>query len=77
MFWPDSAMLVKLSVFARILHSARPLTSFLSTAGPYFPSNPDGSFLLYTNSRLLINNVAEKYGEWLDRSNYVSSNYLK
>ena len=39
--------------------------------------SPNHRYVFYANSRCLIEKSSEKYGEWLDKSEDVTSDYLK
>ena len=76
-FWPSSGILMKRSIFTRVVYNTRPLTHFVSTMGQKILSNPGHRFVFYANSRSLIEKSSEKYGEWLDKSEDITSDYLK
>ena len=75
--WPAFALLMKRVIYTRVVYNNRPLIHFVSTMGSKILSNPDYHFVFYANSRLLTDNSAEKYGEWLDKSEDILSDYLK
>lgn len=76
-FWAGASELMKISVFARVVYSNRPLTQFVLSFGTSIGSNPNHRFVFYTNSRVLIEKSAEKYGDWLDKLTSFQSDYLK
>ena len=59
------------------MYNTRPLTHFVSTMGHKILSNPSHCFVFYANGRFLIEKSSEKYGEWLDKSEDITSDYLK
>ena len=76
-FWPGSAMLMKRSVRTRVVYNNRPLGCFLSMFGSAISANPEHRFIFYANSRTTIERCAETYGEWIDKSLTLQSDYLK
>lgn len=68
---------MKQSIFTKIVYTTRPLSRFVSTIGNMVLSNLSHRFDFYANSRSFIDKSAEKYGEWHDKSENLSSDYLK
>ena len=76
-FWSGLSMLIKRSVFTRVLYSNIPLSCFLSNFGGAIRSNPDHIFVFYANSREMVERSVEAYGEWLNKSLSVPYDCLK
>ena len=76
-FWTGSNLLMKTSIFTRIVYSNRPLAYFVATYGPMLGVDPSRRLIFYGNKRILVEKYAEKYGEWLDNSTNQLSDYLK
>ena len=61
----------------RVVYSNQPLTCFLSTFGNAIKSKPGHHFIFYTNSRIVIEKCTEIYGDWLDKTVDLQSDFLK
>ena len=76
-FWPCSTLLMKKTVCTRVVYSNRPLGCFISTFGKAIKSNPGHRFIFYANTKTLIEKCAETYGDWLDKTLDIKSDFLK
>ena len=69
--------MMKNTIFTRVVYNNQPLSYFVNNYGPRLGADPSRRLVFNSNSRLLVENSAEKYGEWLDKSPNQSSDYLK
>lgn len=72
MFWPSSLMMQKRNIFTLVLYTTRPLQVFTTYIDPILSVNTAKSFIFYANCRTMIDMIADKYGDWLDKLKHQS-----
>ena len=75
-FWSNFFSMQNRNVYTRVVYTTRALQVFTSKVDPILSVSKVKSFIFYANYRAMIDRIADKYGDWLDRSSY-QSDYLK
>lgn len=70
-------MLMKQLIYIMVVYSNHSITCFIAVTGQRISSNHYHWFVLYTDSGSLIDKLADKYRDWLDKLSHLLPDCLQ
>jgi len=71
-YWPGPIDMMNRHIMITVLYTNQPSSQFVKTIGETLKTDRKKSFIGYGNIKTLVDNISEKYGNWLDTTGYRS-----